>query len=425
MTSRNTSLQTFRSKWLASLAAVGCGLSLLRAAPLESLQPVSGAGLSQVFRGTWGTGPWFFKRPKPKSKIYATPNFEAEFLVRALREPLGLPGPRLALTSLPGHEGLFLASESVASPKALPGKALLEDPGAFDPKTTWICAAELRRHFFLDLLTGNADRHLGNFFLTRSPEGYLHLTPIDEDLAFATPRVVRHYYFLNFTPSYFGMRPVPQVGRDFVNPRYARRCGRVLPFVLANPLYRALWRDLEAHPTQEEVARAKAKELGQVLSDQRLQAALESVPAAAWQVPDPGPRRREIGRIFRRRRELLPSIFEVQGRRRDPVARRALAWFDAGVGQSLGARLSLPPRQRSFLGLRLALARIDRFGAEELYGQLRDLGVAPDLAHEALARLFPKDKAASKGADPLEAAYQKATEVPVSLRFDCPLHGDD
>lgn len=390
---------------------------------LRDLVAVGDATLSEVYRGTWRRRTWYFKRPLPGSRIFRSPNFEAEWVVGALLRALEMPGPRLDLVRLKGREGTFLATQGV-TPDAFGGvvRSLGDWIEARPRKPVAPVDRDLLiRLLLLDLLTGNGDRHPGNLLLVEKG-GRQVPVPIDHDLALSTPRVVRHYVFLHATESFRG-GPVVKPGygtRDFVNPELAARSGTALSIALANPLYRQVWSQGERHPDFAARLAATARRLVRRLPDRVLEEAVGAIPEAAFLGDEPGPRREEILRILKRRRDLLPSLFLSSGRRLGPRERSLLARLEKvleGHPEVLRGevKLGLSPGCWQVLGRRLAHEMVRRPEAAEVYAHLRDLGLGPEWSREVVAVLVEPLGLSPGLPDTYELAWQKRGYPPLRL----------
>jgi hypothetical protein len=323
--------------------------------------------------GLAGANDAFFSDVGGKRYVFKSANPEGEYLAARMMQLAGIPGPEVQLVRIKGDRNVY--SMATFIDKKLGGARVMkawQTEGGFPEIPTDIKRAEatkllgshlsrldlhqIRLLQVMDVLIGNPDRHIKNFFLSESPTG-LRMVPIDHNLALGGDHFVRGFQGrLAFTSGN------PLGSPDVILSR--------------NPVYDVI----VSQPGAVQEYTRLASDLKGVFSDPVIQELVASLPPEV-----PTARRQEILETLRFRRDHLALAVEAYVRaastpaeQLSPLDRMRLAGqrTTSATEEFLTRRILNRPDGRPTTNFSEAIA--------EAYAHLRRAGIPPAEARQAL-----------------------------------------
>lgn len=290
------------------LAILGAGTPARPEVPEVSVRGKLPVGIGQftgISKPFWGTSEgerWLFKSNRPVratfglQKVMASGNLEAEWLTSRLMQDAGIPTPRVDVVRIQGRQHAHARIQPMQS--MFPGRPLAKGLGGL-PRDARIDMAALRRLQLMDLMVGNADRHIQNiWFVQEAAGGAWKPIAFDHNLAMGTRAA------LGGPPSNF---------TAFENVTHRTTAsGVTVPtwatsdVVGRNPAYAGALRD----PQGVLEYLGEARSLQQRLPEARLRELVGAIPDEAIAGSDKAARRQEILDHLLRRRAGLPQAMD-------------------------------------------------------------------------------------------------------------------
>jgi hypothetical protein len=236
-----------------------------------------GGGIADSFQGTID-GRRYAMKPMERFGSdrfgFGQGNPEGELVCLPLLRELGLVAPE-ALLFRPGPEAPPVLAMSWVDEELAGGPVELAGDFLTSERVTQADREAFATMFVADALTGNNDRHGGNFFVRTAPDGSVHPVPIDHNLALFPAEI------------HDQEQGPPELGVQHLDLAAARARG------------------LAADPAWGELVVATARRIHDTLTPAFLDELVEQLPD-----PIPPERREFLRQLLQRRRARLPEVTE-------------------------------------------------------------------------------------------------------------------